>query len=130
MKGLKRRFTLPVKVIDKLSPQHQIKSRKDFEDAVHCVFEKEIANKSLGRKSRISEDILLDNHAFSHKNTSFERNTEKQARMNSFDSSQDFSRSTSYKNLNTKNVRMATVGKQKKKFMIKIEKKNKQNLKI
>lgn len=130
MMGLKRGSTMPVKAINRLSDQHEIKSRKDFEEAINCVFDKEIANKSLGRKSRLSEDILLDNHAFSRKNTCYERNNEKPKRMNSDESSPDFSRSASLKNLNSNTVCMATIGKQKKKFKIMIEKKNKQNLKI
>ena len=60
----KRTLTMPTKPVDKLSEQHPIRNRKEFEEAVSCVFEEEIAHKSLGRKSRVNEDILLDNHAF------------------------------------------------------------------
>ena len=72
-KNFKRRSTLPLKAFDNLTEQHKISSRKDFEEAVSCVFEKDIANKSLGRKSRVTEDILLDNHAFKKSSSSRER---------------------------------------------------------
>ena len=65
-----------MKAFDNLTGQHKINSRKDFEEAVSGVFEKDIANKSLGRKSRITEDILLDNHAFQRSSTSYERKNE------------------------------------------------------
>lgn len=55
---------MPTQAIDKLTDQHQIRNRQEFEEAVSCVFEEEIANKSLGRKSRLNMDIVLDNHAF------------------------------------------------------------------
>ena len=60
----KRTLTMPTKPISRLCDQHLIRNRKEFEEAINCVFDEEIANKSLGRKSRLSEDILLDNHAF------------------------------------------------------------------
>ena len=55
---------MPTKSIDKLTEQHPIRNRQEFEEAVSWVFEEEIAHKSLGRNSRVNEDILLDNHAF------------------------------------------------------------------
>mmetsp|Transcript_3960 Transcript_3960/g.3316 ORF Transcript_3960/g.3316 Transcript_3960/m.3316 type:complete len:198 (-) Transcript_3960:89-682(-) len=68
-KNFRRRATLPLKAFDTLTDQHQIKTRREFEEAVSCVFEKDIANKSLGRKSRVTNDIILDHHAFKRSNT-------------------------------------------------------------
>lgn len=62
-RGFRRRATIPTRPIEKFSSK-SINNRQDFENAISCVFEEDIANKSLGRKSRITTSILLDNCAF------------------------------------------------------------------
>ena len=59
--NLKRRQTFQEKNIQKLDEKHIIKNREDFEEAVSCDFEEDIASKSLNRNNRINEGIILDN---------------------------------------------------------------------
>lgn len=93
-----RRFTMPAKVFDKLS-EHLITNRKEFEEAVSHIFEKDIANKSLSKKNRVNEDILLDNHAFGrNRKTSHPKKTY-DSKLSSDSSSECFERCSSLREL-------------------------------
>jgi len=115
---------MPVQAFDKLSDQHKICNRQEFEDAVNHVFDKEIASKSLSRRSRVSEDILLDNHAFGKRQRSpyKDASPEEQDKLSSSNSSTFFERLSPRLDFNQQKVCFAKVGKKTKKLVIKKDK--------
>ena len=98
LKSFQRRLTMPNKAIEKLT-EHLITNRKEFEEAVTHVFEKDIANKSLSKKNRVNEDILLDNHAFGRNRNSPPPKKTFDSKLSSDSSSECFERCSSLREI-------------------------------
>jgi hypothetical protein len=98
LSNFQRRFTMPTKAFEKLT-EHLITNRKEFEEAVSHVFEKDIANKSLSKKNRINEDILLDNHAFGRNRNISPPKMTFDSKLSSDSSSESFERCSSLREL-------------------------------